>query len=237
MVQSSRTRVPIFPPSSNSRSCWQGPFPLPYGNIDWHVCGRSFEFVTGTAAQIRYLIILSGLPVKILLDEDALRQGVCRLADQVNEQYDGCPLTIIGVLTGSVVLLADLIRKLDMPLRVGVVQASSYRGGTRRGELAIQADFMPDIRDRHVLLVDDIFDTGHTLANVVELVRALHPASLGTLVLLRKSDRQEVEYEPDFVGFEIPDAFVVGYGLDYADAYRNLNYLAALEPEDLTSPT
>ncbi len=171
--------------------------------------------------------------VKILLDERELRQGVERLAGEVNGHYDGESLTIIGVLTGSVVLLADLIRLLEMPLRVGVVQASSYRGGTEAGELSIQADFMPDITSRHVLLVDDIFDTGNTLVEVVKLVKELQPASVATLVLLRKTGRQQVSYEPDFVGFDIPDEFVVGYGLDYADAYRNLNYLAALEPEDL----
>ncbi len=171
--------------------------------------------------------------MKILLEESELRQGVERLAAEVNQHYDGESLTIIGVLTGSVVLLADLIRLLEMPLRVGVVQASSYRGGTEPGELSIQADFMPDIESRHVLLVDDIFDTGHTLVEVVKLVKALQPASVTTLVLLRKTGRQQVSYTPDFVGFDIPDEFVVGYGLDYADAYRNLNYLAALESEDL----
>ena len=171
--------------------------------------------------------------MKILLDEDELRQGVCCLAEQVNADYDGRPLTIIGVLTGSVVLLADLIRLLKMPLRVGVVQASSYRDGVERGELSITADFMPDIRDRHVLLVDDIFDTGHTLVQVLGLVGKMQPESLHTLVLLRKTGRQQVDYQPNYVGFEIPDEFVVGYGLDYADAYRNLNCLAALEPEDL----
>ena len=171
--------------------------------------------------------------MKTLLTEDELRQGVVKLADQVNSFYDDRPLTIIGVLTGSVVLLADLIRMLKMPLRVGVVQASSYRGGTERNELFIQAEFMPDIRDRNVLLVDDIFDTGHTLIKVVQLAEKMQPKSLQTLVLLRKTGRQEVTYQPDFIGFEIPDEFVVGYGLDYGDAYRNLNYLGALEPEDL----
>ena len=171
--------------------------------------------------------------MKVLLSEDEVRQGVRQMAQRIVEHYDGRALTIVGVLTGSVVLLADLIRLLDIPLRVGVVQASSYRGGTTRGHLTINADLMPDIEDRNVLLVDDIFDTGHTLVEVISLMDDLRPKSIGSAVLLRKQGRQEVKYRPDFVAFEIPDVFVVGYGLDYQDTYRNLPYVAALEPDDL----
>ena len=155
------------------------------------------------------------------------------MARQISTVYQQQPLTIIGILTGSVVLLADLIRLLEMPLRVGVVHASSYRGTTTRGELTINADLMPDIRERDVLLIDDIFDTGHTLAQVTRLIQQLGARSVRSAVLLRKEARQEVSLVPDFVGFDIPDRFVVGYGLDYRDAYRNLSYIAALEPQDL----
>jgi hypoxanthine phosphoribosyltransferase len=117
---------------------------------------------------------------------------------------------------------------------VGVLQASSYRGATTtRGELAINSELMLDVSGRDVLLVDDIFDTGHTLVRVVEKMRDFAPASLRTAVLLRKKARQQVNYDPDFVAFDIPDEFVVGYGLDFEDMYRNLPYLAALEPEDI----
>ena len=130
--------------------------------------------------------------------------------------------------------MADLIRVLDLPLRVGVLQTSSYRGATTtRRELAINSEWLLDVRDRDVLLVDDIFDTGHTLQGVVEKMRELGPASVRSAVLLRKKDRQEVDYEPDFVAFDIPDEFVVGYGLDYGDMYRNLPYLAALDADDI----
>jgi hypoxanthine phosphoribosyltransferase len=166
------------------------------------------------------------------LSKDELRDGVARMARQVADGYGRRPLTIVGVLTGSVVLLADLIRLLDMPLRVGVVQASSYRG-TQRGELTVNADLMPDIQGRDVLLIDDILDSGHTLAHLVAVVRQMGATSVRSAVLLRKQGQQQVVFEPDFVGFEIPDEFVVGYGLDYHDAYRNLSYVAALEPEDL----
>lgn len=171
--------------------------------------------------------------MKTLLTVDQLREGVVRLARQIGATYRTGPLTIVGVMTGSVVLLADLIRLLEMPLRVGVLQASSYRGETSRGDLLINATMMLDIADRDVLLVDDIFDTGHTLAQSVVALQKLAPTSLRTCVLLRKKGRQEVDMKPDFVGFEIPDEFVVGYGLDYHDHYRNLPYLAVLEPSDL----
>jgi hypoxanthine phosphoribosyltransferase len=172
--------------------------------------------------------------MKTLLSKEELHDGVMRMAEQVLACYKDRQLTIVGVLTGSVVLMADLIRLIDLPMRVGVLQASSYRGATTtRGELVINSELMLDISGRDVLLVDDIFDTGHTLARVVQKMHDFEPTSIRSAVLLRKHGRQEVKYEPDFVAFEIPDEFVVGYGLDYEDMYRNLPYLAALEPEDI----
>ena len=172
--------------------------------------------------------------MKCLLEECQIQQGVCRLADQLNCDYVGKPLTVIGVLTGSFILLADLIRRIDLPLRVGVIQTRSYRGSaTRPGCLEINDAMLPDIEGRDVLLVDDIFDTGHTLQGLIQRVRSLGPRSVRSAVLLRKSGRQEVAACPDYVVFEVPDAFVVGYGLDYQDAYRHLPYLAVMEGEDL----
>ena len=171
--------------------------------------------------------------MKVLIDQDRLQAGVRQLACDINAHYGRTPLTIIGVLTGSIILLADLIRLLEMPLRVGVIQASSYRGGTVSGELAIRDEWMPDIAGRHVLFVDDIFDTGKTLVELRRRAEALQPQSVETAVLLRKTGKQEVDYQPTFVAFDIPDVFVVGYGLDYGDFYRNLNYVAELEPDDL----
>ena len=174
------------------------------------------------------------IAMKVLLSKEDLHDGVTRMAQQIEAAFEGRQLTIVGVLTGSVVLLADLIRLLDQPMRVGVIQASSYRGATtERGDLVINSELMLDISGRDVLLVDDIFDTGHTLSRVVEKMHELGPNSIHSAVLLRKEGRQEVDYEPDFVAFQIPDEFVVGYGLDYEDMYRNLPYLAALQPEDI----
>ena len=172
--------------------------------------------------------------VKQLVSEEQIRDGVGRLAVEIAEFYSPRSLTIVGVLTGSMVLVADLIRRLDMPLRVGVVQTRSYRGtATRPGALEIDNSMLPDITDRDVLLVDDIFDTGHTLSALVAQMQTLRPRSVRTAVLLCKQGRREVELRPDHVVFEIPDAFVVGYGLDYNDAYRNLPYVAVLEDDDL----
>ncbi|MBN1852738.1 MAG: hypoxanthine phosphoribosyltransferase [Pirellulales bacterium] len=172
--------------------------------------------------------------MRTLLSQEELHAGVCRMADQIAACYQGKQLTIVGVLTGSVVLVADLIRLLDLPIRVGVIQASSYRGATTiRGELSINSELMLDISGRDVLLVDDIFDTGHTLHKVIQRMREFEPTSLRSAVLLHKQGRQEVDIRPDFIAFQIPDEFVVGFGLDYEDMYRNLPYLAALEPADI----
>ncbi len=172
--------------------------------------------------------------MKILLSKEELHEGVANMAQDIQQAFEGRQLTIVGVLTGSVVLMSDLIRQIDQPMRVGVIQASSYRGATtERGELIINSELMIDITGRDVLLVDDIFDTGHTLEKVINKMHEFGPNSIRSAVLLRKEGRQEVDYRPDFIAFNIPDEFVVGYGLDYEDMYRNFPYLAALEKEDI----
>lgn len=176
--------------------------------------------------------------MKTILTEDQLRDGIRRMADEIRQRYEGRPLTIVGVMIGSIVLLADLIRQLNLPLRVELVQARSYRNSTKPGPLVINLDLLSNgVAGRDVLLVDDIFDTGRTLWELVPQIDELGPASLRTAVLLRKQGRCEVAMKPDFVGFDIPDAFVVGYGLDYKDQYRNLPYLAVLEPHEIEEPT
>ncbi len=175
--------------------------------------------------------------MKILIDESAVQQGVARLARAIASDYPQQPLTIIGIMTGSLVLLADLIRQLDLPLRVGVIQASSYRGGTVAGELVIDEQWMPEVEGHDVLLVDDIFDTGHTLDRITQKVKEQSPKSVRSAVLLTKAERTEVQIRPDYSVFDIPDEFVVGYGLDYQDEYRHLPYIATLEASDLQKPT
>ena len=170
--------------------------------------------------------------MQTLISERNVQQGVLRLAADIANTYGDAPLTIVGVLTGSIVLLADIIRQLTMPLRVGVVQASSYREGTARRSLIINSNLMLDIANQNTLIVDDIFDTGHTMMELIAMMEKLGPTSIRTAVLLKKKDQQQVDFEPDFVAFDIPNKFVVGYGLDYRDEYRNLPYVASLEPTD-----
>lgn len=186
------------------------------------------------AAGKAILFYVRADPVKILLSEEQIRQGVSHMAQNVARIYAERPLTIIGVLTGSIMIVADLVRRLDMPVRIGFLRASSYRGlAISPGELTVNADLLPDVKGRDVLLVDDIFDTGHTLRTIVERLRSMGASSVRSLVLLRKHGRKEVDLEPDHVIFEIPDAFVVGYGLDYEDAYRHLPHVAVLEEADI----
>jgi len=170
--------------------------------------------------------------MRVLVSAEQIQSSIERLAAEISAREDGRPLTVIAVLTGSIIFLADLVRKLEMPLRVGVIQARSYLG-TERGSLSVNVDMLPEVTGRDVLVIDDIFDTGHTLVEVLAFLKDLGPQSVRTAVLVLKRGKQQVTLVPDYVGFEIPDVFVVGYGLDYNDAYRNLPYLAALEPADI----
>ena len=164
--------------------------------------------------------------MQVLISEDEIRQRVAELGEAINAEYADRPLTILGVLTGSIVLLADLIRATDLPLRVALIQASSY-GGTRTtpGKLTINESLVPDLQGRDVLILDDIFDTGNTMQGLVETVQAFNPRSVKSAVLLWKTERTCVDLQPDFFGFRIPDEFVVGYGLDYNDEFRHLPFI------------
>lgn len=167
--------------------------------------------------------------MEVLLQAGQIQARVAELAKPIATEYKDRPLTIVGVLTGCLMFLADLVRHLDLPLRIALIQASSYRGAsTIAGDLVIDPKLLPDIRKRHVLLVDDILDTGQTLSRLVDHLKSLEPASIRTAVLVRKIGRQTVPFEPDYCGFEIPNVFVVGYGLDYNDDYRHLPYVGVL---------
>ena len=168
--------------------------------------------------------------MQILLSEAQIQERVAALGQQIEADYQGKPLTIVAVLTGSLILLADLMRRIHIPLRIALLQASSYKGATTTaGALIINEAFAPDVSGRDVLLLDDILDTGHTLATLVHRMTDRGALSVRTAVLLRKIGRQEVRLEPDYCGFTIPDRFVVGYGLDFDDDYRHLPYVAVLD--------
>jgi hypoxanthine phosphoribosyltransferase len=170
--------------------------------------------------------------IPVLISAERIQQRIDELAIEIAAIYEGRPVTIVGVLTGCLVFLADLIRRLDMPLKIALVQASSYRGAaTAPGSLHVQDELLPDLRGRHILLLDDILDSGQTLGYLVGHLKNLGTASVHVGVLLRKQGTQKVALEPDFCGFPIPDEFVIGYGLDYNDEYRNLPYIGVL-PHD-----
>jgi hypoxanthine phosphoribosyltransferase len=167
--------------------------------------------------------------MEVLIPADRIHARVGELAAEIARTYDGKPVTVVGILTGCLIFTADLIRRIDLPLRVAFVTASSYRGETFvPGKLEIRDELLPDIAGRHILLLDDILDTGKTLTRVVAHLIDKGAASVKVGVLLRKIGRQEVPFEPDFVGFTIPDKFVIGYGLDFNDEYRHLPYIGVL---------
>ncbi|CAN5363113.1 hypoxanthine phosphoribosyltransferase [soil metagenome] len=174
--------------------------------------------------------------MQILISSTQIRERVEDLAAEIAADFAGKKVTVVGVLTGSLVFLADLIRRMNLPLQVALIEASSYRGQTTTaGELVIHDELLTDIRGRHILLMDDILDTGNTVSKVVGHLMTKGAASVKTCVLLRKIGRQQVEFEPDYIGFAIPDKFVIGYGLDFNDEYRHLPFIAVL-PADQIPP-
>jgi hypoxanthine phosphoribosyltransferase len=165
----------------------------------------------------------------VLISAEQIRNRLDEVAGEIARVYDGRPVTAVGILNGCLMFVADLIRRINLPLRVAFITASSYRGSTTTpGRLEVRDELLPDLTDRHVLLLDDILDSGKTLARVVTHLINRGAASVKVGVLLRKLGRQEVPFEPDFVGFTIPDKFVVGYGLDFNDEYRHLPYIGVL---------
>ncbi len=173
--------------------------------------------------------------MKTLFSEEQVQEGVRRIADQIGELYRDGPLTLVGVTSGSLIFLADLIRSLEMPLRVKMVQARKYAHHEMRpGPLVFNLGLLePDVRGRDVLLVDGILDTGERLWELIQQMDDLGPASLRTAVLMRKDGRALVPIKPDLVGFELSDQYVVGYGLQYMDRYRNLPSIVVLDPDDM----
>lgn len=168
----------------------------------------------------------------VLYTEEQIKRRVRGLAREIKAVYGDREFTIISLINGAVMFTADLMREIDNPVRLDCIRVSSYGNRTKSvGTPQIVAALTLDIKGRDVLMIDDILDTGKTLALVTSLARKLRPASLRSCVLLDKKARREVAFEADFVGFEIPDKFVVGYGLDFAERYRNLPCIGVLRAE------
>jgi len=168
---------------------------------------------------------------RVLITDAQLARRIRALAREIECDYHGRELVVIALLNGTVLFLADLIRHLSLPLRLDFMGVSSYGAGTESGELVFTKELRLDVRGRDVLLVDDILDTGRTLSHVLPKLRALKPRRLKVCVLFDKPARRVERVAADYVGFEIPDVFVVGYGLDYAEKYRNLPFVGVLKPE------
>ena len=166
---------------------------------------------------------------RVLVSEEAIRERVAELVAEINADWDDEAPVIVALLKGSVVFLADLVRGFDRPVAFDFIGVASYGAGTAPGEtLALTKALSVDIAGRHVLVVDDILDTGRTMRRVLEYLESFGPASLRICVLLDKRGRREVPIEADYRGFEIDDEFVVGYGMDFADQFRNLPYIGVL---------
>lgn len=164
-----------------------------------------------------------------LLDEQTLANTVQHLGAQITRDYQGQELLVIGILKGANVFMADLIRKIDLPIQIDFMAVSSYGHSTQSsGVVKINKDLDTDIENRHILIVEDIIDTGLTLKYLSENLQTRHPKSLKICTLLDKPERRKTQLVIDYVGFEIPDVFIVGYGIDHAEQHRNLPYIGVI---------
>lgn len=169
--------------------------------------------------------------MRTVISADELRTGIASLARRLEAHYQGQPVTIVGLLNGSLLILGDLVRELRIPVEYDTLRVSAYRGeATTAGAVLVEVGHVPPVRGRHLLLLDDILDTGATLHAVTELARGWGALSVRTAVLLWKRDRTRAGFLPDEYIREIPDVFVVGYGLDYNRQYRQLPQIVEFDP-------
>ncbi|WP_333652501.1 hypoxanthine phosphoribosyltransferase [Dissulfurispira sp.] len=168
---------------------------------------------------------------KPFLTTEQIHEKVTELADRISRDYIGKEILAVGILKGSFMFFADIVRALKIPVTLDFIVASSYLKSTSTGEVKIHYDIKEDIAGKHVLLIDDIIDTGVSLNYIRERILSKGPASLKICILLDKKERRSVDVPVDYTGFEIPNQFVVGYGLDYDNKYRNLPYIAIFKKE------
>jgi hypoxanthine phosphoribosyltransferase len=174
---------------------------------------------------------------RILFHETTILSRLDQLAAQISQAYRDRELTVVAVLNGSLMFMADLLRRIPLPLKLDCLSVASYHGRAETsGEVVFKQIALPDVMDRHVLILDDILDSGHTLAAIREKLESAKPKSIGVCVLLSKKKDRARPVDADYVGFEIEDEFVVGYGLDFMERYRNLPYIGVLRRELITQP-
>jgi hypoxanthine phosphoribosyltransferase len=174
---------------------------------------------------------------QVIVTEEQIARRTRELGEEITHFYKGEEVTVVAIINGALFFTADLLRHVASPVRLDCTRISSYRNETRSlGEPEILYSVTLEVESRHVLIIDDILDTGKTLSKITDMFHKLSPQSLRTCVLLEKQGRREVPFEADFVGFKIPDKFVVGYGLDFAERYRNLPCIGTLKPEYQNPP-
>lgn len=168
----------------------------------------------------------------IVLTEQDIQDLCIQLGEQITQDYQGRDLLCVGILKGSILFMTDLIKRIDVPLAIDFMDVSSYHGGTEStGEVQILKDLSTSIENKDVLIIEDILETGTTLKSITELLESRRVKSLEIVTLLDKPNRRKADIEAKYVGRKIPDEFVVGYGLDYGEKYRNLPYIGTLKPE------
>ena len=172
---------------------------------------------------------VEGHSVEVLLSEGQVATRIRELGAAITRDYAGQPLKLVGVLKGSFMFMADLARAIDLPVKVDFIGTTSYQGTKTSGVVRITSDLTRPIEGEHVLLVEDIVDTGLTIAHLMDLFRTRGPRSVAVCALLHKPARARVAVQVDYLGFTIEDKFVVGYGLDFAERYRNLPYIGVVE--------
>src|SRR5256714_302365 len=174
---------------------------------------------------------------RVLFDEAAILRRLDEIAAQISRDYRDRELTVIAVLNGSLMFMADLLRRIPLPLKLDCLSVASYHGKTETsGEVIFKQVALPDVMDRHILILDDILDSGHTLAAIRDKLETAKPRSIRICVLLSKKKRRARHVDADYIGFEIEDEFVVGYGLDFMEQYRNLPYIGVLRKELIGEP-
>lgn len=168
---------------------------------------------------------------EVYISKEKIAEKVKQLGEEITDHYKGQSLVVVSITNGALIFAADLIRAIDLPLQLDSIMMASYAGTQSSGKVQIRSELKLQLEGQHVLVVDEILDTGRTLHNVKEIFSEMNPASLKFCVLLDKPECRKVDIQADYAGFEIPDEFVIGYGLDYNEFYRNLPYIGIYKPD------